>query len=148
VTQANLLLRQILDTPRTRYIIVPNQHVGAWQVGFMPQWLAREYLARRGSARFRSDQIGPARSPLLGYAIKSMQVEGTTVPNWFLEVNTQPEVGDDGYDRGNEILYGFFRRELIKFLENDLDPLGRRIIECCMDSGTVVDYDGIIPMNP
>lgn len=22
-------------------------------VGFMPQWIAREYLARRGSARFR-----------------------------------------------------------------------------------------------
>ncbi len=29
VTQANLLLRQILDTPRTRFVLVPNQHIGA-----------------------------------------------------------------------------------------------------------------------
>jgi hypothetical protein len=33
-----------------RHIICPNQHIGAWQVGFMPQWIAREYLARRGVA--------------------------------------------------------------------------------------------------
>lgn len=147
VTQANLLLRQILETPKTRYVVVPNQHVGAWATGFMPQWLMREYLARRGSARFRPDQIAPARCPLLGYAMKSMQVEGTTVPRWFLEVNTQPEIGNDGYDAGAEILYGFFRRELAKFLEDDLDPLGRRIIACCMDGGTIRDYNEIIPLD-
>jgi hypothetical protein len=148
VTQANLLLRQILDTPRTRYVIVPNQNVGAWEVGFMPQWLAREYMARRGGSHFRPDQTAPARCPLLGYAIKSMQIEGTTVPHWFLEVNTQPEVGDDGYDQGAKILYAFFRRELEKFLEEDLDPLGRRIIECCLADGNVLDYDQLIPTNP
>jgi len=147
VTQANLLLRQIQDTPKTRYVVVPNQHVGAWATGFMPQWLMREYLARRGSARFRPDQIAPARCPLLGYAMKSMQVEGTTVPRWFLEVNSQPEIGNDGYDAGAKILYGFFRRELEKFLEDDLDPLGRRIIECCMDGGTLGDYNELLPID-
>ena len=50
VDQANLLLRQILETPNTRFVLTPNQHVGAWRVGFMPQWLSREYLARRGGA--------------------------------------------------------------------------------------------------
>lgn len=140
VTQANLLLRQIVETPRTRYTLVPNQHLGAWQTGFMPQWLAREYLARRGSAKLRSDQLAAARCPLLGYAIRYMQIEGTTIPHWFLELQTQPEVGEEGYDRGAEILYSFFRTELVKYLEDDLDPLGRRIIDCCMSSGTLDDY--------
>ena len=147
VTQANLLLRQILDTPRTRFVLVPNQHIGAWSVGFMPQWLMRDYLARRGSSRFRSEQIVPARCPLLGHAIKTMQIEGTTVPHWFLEVDSQPEVGEDGYDRGAEILYGFFREQLAEFLEDDLDPVGRRIIECCMDNGTAADYEALIIVN-
>jgi hypothetical protein len=147
VTQANLLLRQIVDAPRTRFVLVPNQHIGAWSVGFMPQWLMRDYLARRGSARFRAEQIVPARCSLLGYAINSMQMEGTTVPHWFLEVNSQPEVGDEGYDRGAAILYEFFRRQLSEFLDDDLDPLGRRIIECCMDKGTMDDYDLLINFN-
>jgi hypothetical protein len=40
VDQANLLLDQIVATPRMKYILCPNQHVGAWETGFMPQWIA------------------------------------------------------------------------------------------------------------
>jgi hypothetical protein len=148
VTQANLLLRQIQETPRTRYILVPNQNVGAWKTGFMPQWLAREYLARRGSARFRPDQIVPARCALLGFAMRSMLIEGTTLPHWFLEVQTQPEVGEEGYDAGAEMLTQFFRRELPKFIQDDLDPKGREIIQCCLDQGTLDDYTGLIDAAP
>ena len=144
VTQANLLLRQVQETPRTRYVLIPNQHIGAWAVGFMPQWLAREYLARRGSAKFRPDQITRARCPLLGYAIRSMQMEGMTIPSWFLEVHSQPEVGHEGYDKGAKILYEFFRSELPQYLEPDLDPLGRRIIECCLNRGTMTEYEELI----
>ncbi len=39
--QANLLLKQFLEGRRMRYILCPNQHIGAWKVGFMPQWIAR-----------------------------------------------------------------------------------------------------------
>ncbi len=46
VPQANLLLRQVLAGYNTRYILCSNQHVGAWKVGFMPEWIAREYFAR------------------------------------------------------------------------------------------------------
>jgi len=147
VTQANLLLRQLQATPRTRYILVPNQHIGVWKTGFMPEWLAREYLARRGNARFRADQIVHARCPLLGFAMRSMQIEGTTLSQWFLEVQTQPEVGQEGYDRGAEILYSFFRRELPRYLEEDLDPVGGKIIQCCMDGGSVDDYVTFLPMG-
>lgn len=143
VDQANLLLRQILDTPEVRYILTPNQHVGAWEVGFMPQWITREFIARRGSARFNKEQTTPARCPLLGYALKPLMVEGRQIGPWFLEVDKQPEVGEAAYDVGAEILAEFFHRELRTFLDPDLDPLGRRIIECCLAGGTLADYEAL-----
>lgn len=145
VTQANLLLRQIAETPRTRYVLVPNQHVGAWHTGFMPQWLAREYLSRRGSSKFRPEQIRHARCPLLGFAMRSMHIEGTTIAKWFLETHTQPEIGEETYDKGAEVLYNFFLQELAHYLEDDLDPLGREIIQCCSDRGSVDDYISLLP---
>ncbi|MBI1388457.1 MAG: DUF4914 family protein [bacterium] len=146
VDQANLLLEQILSTPDTRYTITPNQHVGAWKVGFMPQWLAREYMARRGGARFRPDQLKPARCPLLGWTLSSMQIEGTQISHWFLQVETQPEVGLKGYDAGAAKLAEFFRQELGPYLEEpDLHPTGRQIIECFMQGGKLSDYAALIP---
>jgi len=57
VDHANLLLEQIIKTPKTRYILIPNQHIGTWEVGFMAQWIAREYLARRGKAAFKKENL-------------------------------------------------------------------------------------------
>jgi hypothetical protein len=145
VDQANLLLSQILDTPKTRFVLIPNQHVGAWRVGFMPQWLSREYLARRGGARFRSEQLTPARCPLLGYALYYMQVEGTQIPHWLLEVNQQTEVGDEGYDVGAEMLWEFFCRELHSLSEHpDLLAKGREIIDCCLSRGSLADFESAL----
>ncbi len=147
VTQANLLLDQFTAYHHTRYILTPNQHVGAWRVGFMAQWVAREYLARRGTARFTPDQIRPARCALLGTTLHQLHVEGRMIARWFLQVNTQPEVGDEAYDQGAEILYNFFERCLDDFLKPDLTPLGRQIIECCLDRGSVEDYETLIPVE-
>jgi hypothetical protein len=148
VDQANLLLEQIVQTPRTRYIVCPNQHVGAWQVGFMPQWLAREYLARRGHVTFTPNQIEPARCPLLGYALKSLLIEGQTIGNWFLRVDRQPEVGPEAYDVGAKILTDFFHQQLNKFDVDDLDPLGRRIINAFRDNAGLDDYLSLIAGDP
>jgi hypothetical protein len=145
VDHANLLLRQILETPSVRYTLTPNQHVGAWYVSFMPQWVAREYLARRGIAKYQAGQILPARCPLLGYVLKSMQVEGTVLPDWLLRVEEQHEVGEEGYDAGARILEQFFERELKKFLHPELDKLGKQIIVCCLDRGSIKDYEELIP---
>ena len=145
IDQANLLLRQIVQTPRVRHVLTPNQHVGAWYTGFMPQWLTRDYLARKGAARFTGDQLAPARCPLLGYAVKSMRIEGISIANWFLQVETQPEVGVEGYDAGATILHRFFVENLRDFLQPDLDATGKQIIQCCLDRGTVADYDAILP---
>ncbi|MBN1246116.1 MAG: DUF4914 family protein [Anaerolineae bacterium] len=145
VDQANLLLNQFRENTNTRYVLCPNQYVGVWRSGFMPEWIMREYLARRGSAKFKPDQIRPARCPLLGYALHQFQVEGRFISRWFLQVNTQPEVGNEGYDAGAKMLYDFFREQLSLFNSDDLDPLGKAIIECCLDNGSVQDYNALIP---
>ncbi len=147
VDQANLLLRQFQQTLKTRYILIPNQHVGAWETGFTPQWLARDYLARRGHARFLSDQLAPARSPLLGYALKSMRIEGALIPPWLLQVDLQPEVGPAAYDEGARRLRQFFHEQLATFLEPDLDAIGRQIIECCLSDGSVYDYEQLLGLS-
>ena len=144
VEQANLLLEQFEKAPNTRYVLIPNQHIGAWEVGFMPQWLARDYLARRGSAKFRPNQIVSARFPLLGYALNSMRVEGASIERWLLEVQTQPEVGEEGYDAGAEILQAYFAKNLKQFLESDLSSLGQSIIECAMSRGSVEEYKALL----
>ena len=148
VDQANLLLQQILDTPEVRYIISPNQHVGAWKVGFMPQWIVREYLARRGGARFAARQLIPARCPLLGYALDTIMVEGQTVGHAFLQVESQPEVGEAAFDHGAEMLNSFFHRQLRGFLHPDLMPLGKEIIESCMDGANLDAYLGLVQGAP
>jgi len=148
VDQANLLLKQIADTRDTIFILCPNQHVGAWHVGFAPQWITREYLARRGANPFRPEQLQPSRCPLLGSTLDTLAVEGTTIGHWFLQVESQPEVGEETYDKGAEMLYKFFREQLDKFLVDDLDPLGRQIIECCKDGGSQSEYEKLIPVEP
>jgi hypothetical protein len=145
VVQANLILQQIVATPAVRYILCPNQHVGAWEVGFMPQWLAREFLARRGGARFSPEQVLPARCPLLGYTLRTMTIEGQTIADVFLRVDTQPEVGPEAYDAGVAVLRDFIHKQVSKFLEPDLDPLGRQIIECCLANGTLSEFEALIP---
>ncbi|MBN1632154.1 MAG: DUF4914 family protein [Thermoleophilia bacterium] len=145
VDQANLLLAQFLTATRTRYILVPNQHIGVWRTGFMPQWLARDYLARRGIARFRPGQLSPSRCPLLGYSLTNMRIEGVPILPQFLQVETQPEVGLEAYDAGAAQLTDFFERHLQVYLTPALDPKGREIIECCLRGGSVQDYAALVP---
>lgn len=144
VKQANLLLDQIKKTPKVQYILTPNQNIGAWKVGFMSQWVTREYLARKGNATFSDHQIMPARCSVLGYALKYMTFEGRTIPEWMLRVELQREVQEEGYDAGAEILIEFFHRMLKQFLKPELDDLGKQIIECCLNNGSVEDYEKLM----
>ncbi|MCA1745648.1 MAG: DUF4914 family protein, partial [Bacteroidales bacterium] len=147
VLQANLLLEQIINTPRVRYTLTPNQHIGMWKVDFKPQLLMREYLTRRGNAKLLSEQYQPARSPLLGYELNYLTIEGNKVPSRFLKVYKQDEVGEEGYDKGAEMLYDFFRKELTQYLQPDLLPLGRQIIEACLNGASVEEYNQLLPME-
>jgi hypothetical protein len=146
VDHANLLLNQIIETPEVRYILIPNQHIGVWEVSFMPQWITREYLARRGGARFDANTMKPSRCSLLGYTPGKIIVEGSTIGSWFFEVDQQPEVGPEAYDLGAEELIQFFHRELTQFMTPDLLQTGRKIIECCLSRGTLADYETLLDL--
>jgi len=144
VDQANLILHQIQQTTDTLFILCPNQHVGAWEVGFAPQWVAREYLARRGSTPFEPETLIPSRCPVLGYTRATIQVEGQQVGHWFLQVETQPEIGEEAYDEGAKILKKFIDDQVSQFMEDDLDPLGKQIIQACLDNAPLPQYEEFI----
>ncbi|MBS3772165.1 MAG: DUF4914 family protein [Bacteroidales bacterium] len=147
VNHANLLLEQIMETPRMRYTLVPNQHIGAWEVGFKPQLLMREYLTRRGNAKLRSNQYQAARCQLLGFELNYLTIEGAKIPTRLLQVHRQDEVTTSGYDAGAEMLFDFFKSELEKYLTPELSATGRKIIETCLSGAPVEDYLDIISMD-
>ena len=119
VRQANLLLQQIISCPNTKYILIPNQHIGVYE---------------------------PARCPLLGYALREMKIERQNIRSVFLKCEMQEMLGIEGYDKGAKILNDFFEKELKKFDVPELDPLGKEIIECFKRGGTVEDYCNLTPM--
>jgi hypothetical protein len=147
VKQANLLLDQIIHSSSTRYLLIPNQHIGVYKVSFNPQWIAREYIARRGSAKFKPEHLKEARCTLLGYGLESLKVDGQYIRKAFLQPERQQEVGTDGYDKGAAILVDFFKKEASKFMTPELDPLGKQIIECLLRDAPLQDYIDLIPMR-
>ncbi len=147
VKQANLLLDQIINSANTRYVLIPNQHIGAYEVSFMPQWITREYIARRGSAKMKPDQLIESRCSLLGFGLESLKIDGQYIRQAFLHPETQKEVGIEGYDAGAKMLTDFFAQELVKFNTDELNPLGRQIIELFFSGASVYDYMDLIPMR-
>jgi hypothetical protein len=147
VDHANLLLEQIRNSPDMRYVLIPNQHIGAWETGFSPQWIAREYLARRGTAAFRPGLLTPSRSRLLGQSLFQLTVEGYSIPRWFLQVDTQPEVGPEAYDAGAAMLEEFFRSHVTEFLQADLDPLGKQILEQFLAGADLAELEALLPAS-
>ena len=147
VAAANLLLRQLVDCDRTRYVLTPNQHIGAYKVGFSAEWLTREYLARRGGGRIQREQLVPARCPLFGYRPLEMKLDGQQIRPTLLAPENQSQVGLAAYDAGAQILTDFFAAELQQFLTDDLDPMGRAIIEACLRGASVGEYEEITPLR-
>lgn len=147
VKQANLLLDQIVHSGNTRYVLIPNQHIGAYYVSFMPQWIAREYIARRGSAKFKPEHLKAARCSLLGFGLDSLKIDGQYIRKAFLQPENQKEVGFEGYDAGAKSLNDFFAKELEKFDTEELNPLGREIIALFKRNASVEEYIALIPMR-
>ncbi|MBQ9933679.1 MAG: DUF4914 family protein, partial [Ruminiclostridium sp.] len=147
VKQANLLLEQILACPNTRYVIIPNQHIGVYKTGFAPEQISREYLARRGGINMKMDRLVPARCALFGYALKEMKVDGQNISSRFLRPERQAALGEEGYDKGAEILYDFFTKELAVYDTEELHPVGKQILECFYNRGTIEDYCAITPLG-
>ncbi len=146
VTQANLLLRQMLDTQNSLNILIPNQHIGAYQIGFMGEWLVREYLARRNGI-VRMKHLVPARCPLFGYSLEEMKIDGQYVRRTFLRPEFQSKLGFEGYDAGAKILTDFIKEQVQQFMTDDLDPVGKQILELVLRDAPLEDYLAITPMK-
>ena len=145
ITQANLLLHQIVEASNTLYVLIPNQHIGAYKVGFASEWITREYLARRGGT-VKAEHLVEARCPLFGYSLDEMKIDGQYIRRNFLMPELQTRLGEEGYDAGAKIITDFFKHELQEFLVPELDPLGRQIIELCMNDAPVEEYIKLTPM--
>lgn len=146
ITQANMLLKQIIDTPNTLNILIPNQYIGSYKIGFASEWITREYLARRGGT-FKGKHLVEARCPLFGYSIDEMKIDGQYIRQTFLRPEMQSRLGEKGYDIGAKIITDFFKEELQQFLVPELDPLGREIIELCMNDAPLEEYLKLTPIN-
>ena len=146
VTQANMLLRQLLDAPNTLNVLIPNQHIGTYRVGFMGEWITREYLARHNGS-IKKKHLVPARCPLFGYALDEMKIDGQYIRQTFLRPELQSRLEESGYDAGAKILTDFFKEQLQQFLTDELDPLGRQIIELVMRDAPLEDYLALTPMK-
>ena len=112
----------------------------------MGEWLSREYLARM-SGVVKERHVTPARCPLFGYAMKDIKLNGQYVRQTFLRPEMQSKLNEEGYDAGAKILTDFFKEEIRQYLTEDLDPLGRDIINCCLNDGTLEDYLALTPMR-
>ncbi len=146
VTQANMLLDQVLNSPNTLNILIPNQYIGAYKLGFMGEWITREYLARR-SGTVKATHLVEARCPLFGYSLDEMKIDGQSIRQTMLRPELQSRVGLDGYDAGAKILTDFFKKELKQYLTPELSPIGREIIELCMNDAPLSEYLKIAPMS-
>ena len=144
VRHANLLLETMRTSPRTRYVLIPNQYIGAYHVGFMPEWIAREYMARRGSVIYRPGQLIPSLYPLLGYTPPDIRVNGQQIPRGLLRVNEQLEVASHGFEAGAEILQNYFEHELKTIYNDALHPKGRTIIEYCLNHASLEEYERLL----
>ena len=142
--QANLLLRQLMQSPGTRNLLIPNQYIGAYHVGFIGQRLVRDLLCESPAA-LKAENLRPARCPLLGWSLGALQASEGEIPAFLLRPEEQPELGEEGYDRGAAILTSFFKQELRTFLCPELDPLGAEIIECCLRDAGPEDYLRLSP---
>jgi hypothetical protein len=144
VTQANMLLKQIIDNPEVHYVLCPVGNVGSWKVGFMPEWVMREYFSRRGGVKFMKGDLSKAESTLLGYSPNKLVIEGQTINESFLKVALQPEVGIESYKKGCEILDDYFKSELKQFLTDELDPKGKEIIKLFLNDGKIEEFEALI----
>lgn len=145
VDQANILLRQMQETPGTRYVLIPNQYIGCYKVGFKAEHLSREYLSRRGQAPFKIEELINLGSPVLGYAMKNVKLDGKEIPSIMLNVAEQRYVGEEAFKAGADILTNFFKRELGQFLTPDLDELGRKIITSFLNDESIEELSAIMP---
>ena len=76
-----------------------------------------------------------------------MRVDGQYVRQTFLRPELQSKLGFEGYDAGAKMLTDYFKQQLQQFLVDELDPLGKQIIELVMNDAPLDTYLELTPMK-
>ncbi|HSN58439.1 MAG TPA: DUF4914 family protein, partial [Clostridiaceae bacterium] len=76
-----------------------------------------------------------------------VKIDGKEIPKQLLRVFEQPEVGMDVFMQGSKKLEDFFRLELQNYLKDDLDPLGRKIIESFLNGDSITELEKLMPCS-
>ena len=74
-------------------------------------------------------------------------MDGQQISSWLLRPERQAALGVEGYDKGAKILYDFFAKELEIYDTEELHPVGKEILECFRNNGTIEDYCAITPLG-
>lgn len=144
-TIANRLLKEIKKRDKISYLLTPSGYIGAWNIGYMPQLLMREYISRRGNCNFSEDQFQPAMNSLFGFEMYQMTLEGIRIPSKLLLPYKQDNMSVETYEEGINDYYIIFKEILSSYLSDALDPLGIKIIETFLSEGTIEDFIDLIP---
>ena len=135
----------MLKTPATRYVLIPNQYIGSYKVGFKAEHISREYLSRRGQATFKKEELVDLEYPVLGYGMKNVKLDGKEIPARILRVTEQLYVGKDVFEQGATKLTDFFKEQLEQFLTPELDELGKNIIEEFLAGASLSRLNELMP---
>ena len=146
VAQANLLLEQIINCSGTRYVLIPNQHIGV-EGGLRGGVDLPRVSGGRGGVNMKMDRLVPARCPL-PLRLKEMKVDGQQISSKFLRPETQETLGEAGYDKGAKILTTSSARELAVYDVGGAPPRGQADPGVLFKrGGSIQDYCDIIPLG-
>jgi hypothetical protein len=110
VDQANLLLRQIVETPETRYVLIAEPAYWGVEGGIHGGVDCARVPGAAGQREVWREQVREAICPLLGYIPHQLRIEGSMIPRVFLAVEEQIQGGMDVYEEGARQWREFLRR--------------------------------------
>ena len=140
VDQANLLLQMMQRAHDVQHLLVPNQHIGPWSVGYGSMWFVREWLSRKpGGACFAMEELIPAPMPLFGYALKHATLNGQEVDIRILR--PWQEYGHNAYQKGRTEFVAFSHPIFRRFARDpDINPIGRDILNWAIRGGNLSEF--------
>lgn len=129
VLHANDLLRQFAETADMDFVLIPNQNIGAYRVGFSPQHTLRAHLAMGG--KLEAQEWSPCQ--LLGREVRPFRFDDQTVPDYLFRPHCQRELGDGTYQKGVSVIERSMRGYLPRYLKPHLHPVAARLIRAVVE---------------
>ena len=121
-----------------------------YRIGFAGEWIAREYLARRGGV-VREETAGTWRKMSAVWLFA-----GRNENRWADDPSEVPatgtavasKLGEEGYDKGAKIITDFFKEELEQYTTcRSWTRWEERSIELCMNDAPLEAYLELTPIK-